>query len=204
MSDTETESLMPESQDWAPICQAITENPVFWQIVAAIAILVVALVILTRIRRWRKGVLLTDSDNGSIRVSSAALHDLVTSACSQIDIVRKPKVRFRTEGGRLHLHAKVRLAAGRRITDVYEEMKRELTSTLEQTLGYERIGTIDVTVTGFEKSKRKTTSLYSNTESKRSADDTADDDQNPFADDDSRFESPDQDGSEDKRDDTVR
>lgn len=192
-----------ETNDWEPICKVITENPLYWQGLIAIAILLCALVLLSRMRRWRQGVQLTDSDSGEVRISSAALDDLITSACNQIDTVRKPRIRFRTAGGRLHLHAKVQLSAGRRITDVYEEMKRELTSVLEATLGFERIGTINVTVTGFEKSRRKTTPLYSSAETNRTVEETAVDEQ----DGDSEFEADDLDGaddSQDKRDDPIR
>lgn len=201
-NNTPAKELASEAAtEWAPVCEAVFQNPAFWQFAAAVVILALVLVIIAKVRRWRKGVQLADSDSGEVRVSTAALHDLVTSACGQIDIVRKPKVKFRTEGGRLHLHAKVRLSTGRNISQVYEEMRRELTATLEETLGFDRIGSINLTITGFEKNKRKSTPIYSNAKPKQDQQDDLDD---PFQ------ESPQDDDPEfgdevgDKRDETPR
>lgn len=188
------------TEEWGPLCEAVFQEPRFWQIAAAIAILALLLVLIAKVRRWRKGVQLTDSDSGEVRISTAALHDLVTSACRQMDIVRKPKVHFRTEGGRLHLHAKVRLAAGRNISQVYEEMKRELTSTLEETLGSDRIGLINVTIVGFEKARRKSTPIYSNAKPKQETDELSEDPFDEPLQDEENFD----DEQGDRRDETPR
>lgn len=144
---------------WNTFCEKAYSHPMFWQIAAAVVALVVLLIIIAKLRGCCKGVRLIDTDNGEVRISRSAMYDLVANACRQIDTARRPKIRFYTKRGKVHLRVKVRLYSGRNISVVYDEIKRSLASTLEETLGADRIGAIDLKITGFEREKNVSTPI---------------------------------------------
>jgi hypothetical protein len=64
--------------------------------------------------------------------------------------VAKPSIRIRVKSGRTHLEVRLKLMSGGRLTEVAATLKEHLTRALEENLGIEKLGPINITVTGFK------------------------------------------------------
>jgi len=114
----------------------------FW--VAAIGLLVIYF--LFRIRPPSK-IRAFRGDTGYVMVSRHALLELVYSACEQLPEVRKPSVRIRSKR-KLHLQVRIQVDGSARLRDTSSFLQTHLKDALENNLGMERLGTIEVVVTG--------------------------------------------------------
>ena len=107
-------------------------------------------------------------DTGYVMVSRHALLELVYSACEQLPEVRKPSVRIRSKR-KLHLQVRIQVDGSSRLRDTSSYLQTHLKDALENNMGIERLGSIEVVVTGIrtspknrpdlnERSDRRTTS----------------------------------------------
>lgn len=123
-----------------------------WLILAAILLLIlIVLIILSRLLRRLRPIKVFTNDAGRIHVSRSALNELVSNAIQKVQSVRKPKICFYTGGGRLHLCLKVKLVQGNRLSEVTRELQETVSQALIDTFNIEKVGKIDIIVTGFRK-----------------------------------------------------
>lgn len=136
------DSLFPYFQDW-----------VFLSCI--IAIQVVTLYLLFRIAFGGRPIRLFDTRVGNVNVTSRALAELVHDACNHVGYIHKPRVEFRVKRSRLHLRVKIKLEHGKKLSDITSILHSQLTNTLQETLSYEKLGAIDIVVTGFTKKPKE-------------------------------------------------
>ena len=115
-------------------------------------VLILAMLILLR-RRQPAKILAYHSENGRVMVSRSAILELIQSACAQIEQVHRPTVRIRTKRGICHLRVGIKLQSSGRLRDLENVLQQHLRQALTETLGIEKLGTIDITATGFKDKK---------------------------------------------------
>jgi hypothetical protein len=113
----------------------------------------VALVLLVIIRKFKgryKPIKLFDNRAGVVEVSRKALDELVQSVCYSLGALNRPDVTIYTLRGRLCMNVSLKLESGQRLTDATSEIQTALTSAFREHLGVEKLGRIDVRITGFK------------------------------------------------------
>ncbi len=115
----------------------------------AIGILVL-LILVRRFNACRKPIKLFDNRAGVVEVSRKALDELVQSVCYSLGALNRPEVEIYTRRGRLGMSVSLKLESGQKLTDATAEIQNALTSAFREHLGVEKLGRIDVKVTGFK------------------------------------------------------
>ena len=111
--------------------------------------LVLLLALKASLQRRRKAISLFSSETGHIRVSPKALRELVTISCRNIGTTR-PHVYFYTKAAKLHLHVRLKMRSEQKLAETFSKLQEHLKQTLRENLGVEKLGSIDITVTGFK------------------------------------------------------
>lgn len=104
-------------------------------------------------RRQPSKIVAYHSENGRVMVSRSAIQELVQTACKEMKQIHRPSVRIRTRRGTCHLKVGIKLESGGKLRDLEEKLQLHLRQSLTDTLGIEKLGTIDVTATGFKDKK---------------------------------------------------
>ena len=140
-----------EACEWIQgLCQSMTDSTVL--VGLSVVVLLLLLWLLLR-RRQPTKIIAYHSENGRVMVSRSAILELVQSACMEIEQIYRPSVRIRTQRGTCHLTVGIKLASGDKLRELEENLQLHLRQSLTDTLGIEKLGTIDVTATGFKNKK---------------------------------------------------
>ena len=110
----------------------------------------ILLIILRKIKNYRKPIKLFDNRVGVVEVSRKALDELVQSVCYSLGALNRPDVDIYTRRGRLCMSVSLKLESGQKLTDATAEIQSALTSAFREHLGVEKLGRIDVRVLGFK------------------------------------------------------
>lgn len=116
---------------------------------AALAALVL-LVIIRKAKAAYRPIKLFDNRAGVVEVSRKALDELVQSVCYSLGALNRPDVKIYTRRGRLCMNVALKLESGQSLTDATAQIQTALTSAFREHLGVEKLGRIDVRVTGFK------------------------------------------------------
>ncbi len=108
------------------------------------------LILYRKIKNFRKPIKLFDNRAGVVEVSRKALDELVQSVCYSLGALNRPDVKISTVRGRLCMSVSLKLESGQKLTDATSEVQTALTSAFREHLGVEKLGRIDVKVTGFK------------------------------------------------------
>lgn len=139
--------------NWDELSEALQHlaNPVYLYIGGATLVLAFFLILLKR-RQPRKVVAYSNS-GGMVMVSRSAIMELVQTTCAQLDEVYKPAVKIRTKGSTSHFRVSIKLASGGKLREVEQTLQDHLRRALTENLGIEKLGKIDIDVTGFKSGK---------------------------------------------------
>lgn len=107
-------------------------------------------VALRKIKGAYRPIKLFDNRAGVVEVSRKALDELVQSVCYSLGALNRPDVKIYTRRGRLCMNVSLKLESGQSLTDATSEIQTALTSAFREHLGVEKLGRIDVRVTGFK------------------------------------------------------
>ncbi len=125
----------------------LVEGPFLWIGAVAFVLLLALWLLLTR--RETGPIVAFDSATGDVKVSRQAIHELAQRTCNSMDSVGKCLTRIHSRSGILNIEVRIRLIGGSRLNDVSTELQTRLTQALQENLGIERLGSIDIIVTGF-------------------------------------------------------
>ena len=114
---------------------------------AALAALVL---IIRKAKAAYRPIKLFDNRAGVVEVSRKALDELVQSVCYSLGALNRPDVKIYTRRGRLCMNVALKLESGQSLTDATAQIQTALTSAFREHLGVEKLGRIDVRVTGFK------------------------------------------------------
>lgn len=137
---------------WKEYLQEIYNWPYFWPTVIAVIVL---LLIRRAIRRARRVIRLSTHEEGKVSVMRTALIDLIENTCNEVAPNSKPRVRLCEKKGQLNLKIKIRVFSDQHIEKTTSVIQKQVSHTLQDTLGLENIGTINILIAGFRKSNRK-------------------------------------------------
>jgi len=110
----------------------------------------VLLVIIRKAKAAYRPIKLFDNRAGVVEVSRKALDELVQSVCYSLGALNRPDVKIYTRRGRLCMNVALKLESGQSLTDATAQIQTALTSAFREHLGVEKLGRIDVRVTGFK------------------------------------------------------
>ena len=110
----------------------------------------ILLIILRKVKNYRKPIKLFDNRVGVVEVSRKARDELVQSVCYSLGALNRPDVDIYTRRGRLCMSVSLKLESGQKLTDATAEIQSALTSAFREHLGVEKLGRIDVRVLGFK------------------------------------------------------
>lgn len=127
------------------------ENP--WIVGPVVGIAVVLLVCVLVIRSRTRAMKIFKTQTGLVHVSRRALRELVQSACRHVNTANRPRVKFYARHSKLNLAVKIKLNEGQRLTDVSAQLQSRIAETLHETLSMEKVGRIDIIVTGIRRMK---------------------------------------------------
>lgn len=146
--------------------QYLLEPPYTYLWLAAAALLIFYL--LLRLRPPSK-IKAFKGDTGYVMVSRHALLELVYSACEQLPEVRKPSVKILRKR-KLHLQVRIRIDGTAKLRDTSSFLQTHLKDALENNMGIEKLGNIEVVVTGIRNTPKSRPDLNTWTEKKPSED----------------------------------
>lgn len=138
--------------DWKEALQEIYDWHYFWPTAIAIIIL---LLIWRSIRRRRRVIKLSTHEEGKVFVMHTALIDLIENTCNDVAPNSKPQVRLYEKNGKLNLKIKIRVFSDQHIERTTSIIQKQVSHTLQDTLGLENIGIINILIAGFRKSNTK-------------------------------------------------
>jgi len=115
-------------------------------ILAAIAGALILLLIIKR-SLPRRRIRAFKGETGYVEISRHALLELVHSACEQMPEVRKPSIKIRAKR-KLNLSVRIRVDGSVHLRDTASFLQNHLKDSLENNLGVEKLGRIEVLVTG--------------------------------------------------------
>lgn len=122
----------------------LSEEP--FLVLGAIALGLLLLLLLLRLRPPSR-IKAFKGETGYVEISRHALLDLVHSACEQLPEVRKPSIKVRARR-KLDLSVRIRVDGSAHLRDTASYLQSHLKDALENNLGVERLGKIQILVTG--------------------------------------------------------
>lgn len=115
-------------------------------LMGAIALGLLLILLLLRLRPPSR-IRAFQGETGYVEISRHALLGLVYSACEQLPEVRKPSVKVRGRR-RLNLSVRIRVDGSAHLRDTASYLQTHLKDALENNLGVEKLGRIEILVTG--------------------------------------------------------
>ncbi len=113
------------------------------------AVLLLLIVMWVRARHQPSTIVAFDNPDGPVNVSRSAINELVQSATDDIGEVAKCVARIQTRGGRLNVELRIKMVAGSNLSEVSIILQNRVKSSLRNSLGIEKMGSIKVRLTGF-------------------------------------------------------
>ncbi len=120
------------------------------EMLGAAALAFALLLAVRKIKKSRKPIKLFDNRAGVVEVSRKALDELVQSVCYSLGALNRPDVKIYTRRGKLCMNVSLKLESGQKLTDATSEVQTALTTAFREHLGVEKLGRIDVRITGFK------------------------------------------------------
>jgi len=124
-------------------------QPYTMHFLIAIAALITLLIIVRKIRKHFSPIRLFSTTVGSVEVSRKALDELVQNVCYNLGILSKSKVKIFTKRGRLSLKISLKIEGNQMLADISSRIQEELVRKFRDHLGVEKLGSINVSITGF-------------------------------------------------------
>lgn len=142
------------ASDWIEsfitFCKMAWQQPHSPELLGGAFVAFVLLVLLRKFKGRYKPIKLFDNRAGVVEVSRKALDELVQSVCYSLGALNRPDVKIYSLRGRLCMSVSLKLESGQRLTEATSEIQTALTSAFREHLGVEKLGRIDVKITGFK------------------------------------------------------
>jgi hypothetical protein len=120
----------------------------------ASAILFFLLTSLYLVKKFRQELILAFSDEeGAVRITPNALHELVRKSCENLETVYSPTTKIVHLRGKLRLHVRLRVEADCNIMETRKALRERVEHVLVGNLGLKHFGGVDVVVKGFRENK---------------------------------------------------
>lgn len=107
------------------------------------------LVLWLLLRRRPNAVEALDSESGHVMVSRRAITEVARRTCETMPGIGRCNTRIKFRRGILLIDVRIRLVAGHSLSEVCSELDHRLNRTLRDNLGIQKLGDINIMVTGF-------------------------------------------------------
>ena len=124
--------------------QFLAQREFLFIVGAALALLIILLII-----RYRPGrrIRAFRGETGRVDISRHAIHELVRSACEQMPEVYKSSIKIKVRR-KLSITVRIRLESKAYLRDTASFLQAHLKDSLENNLGIQKVGKIEILVTG--------------------------------------------------------
>ncbi len=102
-----------------------------------------------RARHQPRAVVAFDNPDGQVMVARSAISELAQTATDDMGEVAKCVTRIQTRGGRLNVQLRIKMVAGSNLSEVSLGLQYRVKNSLRNNLGIEKLGSIEVRLTGF-------------------------------------------------------
>ena len=113
------------------------------------SVLLLLFIVWLRARHQPSTFVAFDNPDGQVKVSRSAINELAQGAADAISEVAKCVTRIQTRGGRLNVELRIKMIAGSNLSEVSMNLQNRVKSSLRDSLGIEKLGSIEVRLTGF-------------------------------------------------------
>lgn len=141
-----------KSINWHQFFQELLNFSYFWPIFIGILILII---IWLRIRKNRQVIQLFKNSEGNVALVQNALIDLMKQTCHDVAPESKPHVYLWTKNNTLNIKVKMQISSDQHIETTASIIQKQLHIVLKDTLGLEKIGSINILITGFNKKPKR-------------------------------------------------
>ena len=100
-------------------------------------------------RRQPKEILAFQNQAGQVTVARQAITELVKRVCLGNEGISKCGIRIRMRRNALNIVVRIQLLAGSQLNEVTSALQDGISRTLQENLGLENLGDINIVVTGF-------------------------------------------------------
>ncbi len=115
----------------------------------AIAVLLfIFLMLLRLLNTGPQQIVAFDSADGKVTVSPNAVGEIIQKAASASSGIARCKSRLQVRRGNLHINIRLQLKAGSKMKLVEEQLKRHIRHTMQDMLGMDNVGSINIEITG--------------------------------------------------------
>jgi len=111
--------------------------------------LILLLIIWRKITKHFRPIKLFNNSLGVVEVSRKALDELVQNVCYKLGALSKPKVKIFVKRGRLSVKVSLKIEGNQMLAEVSSQIQEDLVRKFRDHLGVEKLGSIDVSITGF-------------------------------------------------------
>lgn len=139
--------------NWNDLFQEIYHWPYLCPTIIAIIVL---LFIWRACRKRHRVIHISTLQEGKVSVMRSALIDLIENTCNDVAPNSKPHVCLCEKNDKLNLKIKIRIFSDQHIETITSTIQRRVNQVLQDTLGLENIGTINILIADFSKSSKKT------------------------------------------------
>ena len=131
------------------ITEALPELPGDPYLTIGLGVVLLILLLWLLLRRQPKAVEAFDGESGHVMVSRRAITEVARRACDTMPGIGRCKTRIKFRRESLVVDVRIRLVAGHSLSEVCSELDHRLNRTLRDNLGIQKLGDINIMVTGF-------------------------------------------------------
>lgn len=131
-------------------------NPYLAYLIIGICLFVVLLIVLNWITSLFKSprLIAYKTEKGMVQVNCGAISDLVHSICKKDSHISQLKTKIISKRKKLNIQIRLRIESGSHLKSIEESLQNEIRDALQDSLGIENIGFIDIIATGIKDSKK--------------------------------------------------
>ena len=93
------------------------------------------------------------TEKGMVQVNQGAISDLVHSICKKDSHISQLKTKIFPKRKLLNIQIRLRIESGSHLKSIEESLQSEIRESLQQSLGIDNIGFIDIIATGIKEAK---------------------------------------------------
>ena len=117
----------------------------------ALALLVFLAISLAVVRNFKRELIPVFSDEeGLVKITPHALHELVRKTCDVFPEVNSPSTRIRLKGKELRLNIHIKVKPDCNIKETRTSIKERLEEIMVENLNFSNFGGVDIVIKGFQ------------------------------------------------------
>ena len=117
----------------------------------ALALLVFLAISLAVVRNFKRELIPVFSDEeGLVKITPHALHELVRKTCEVFPEVNSPSTRIRLKGKELRLNIHIKVKPDCNIKETRTSIKERLEEIMVENLNFSNFGGVDIVIKGFQ------------------------------------------------------